>query len=86
MIFELLLTSLQQHDHKCIMFGDLNKCLLQNSHFVDEYYAIVTQNSFSKRLEFTSRVTGTTTTLFDHVTYIERVNFIESCINFSKQY
>ena len=85
-IFELLLTCLQHHDQKCIMFCDFNKSLLQNSQFVDEYYAIITQNSFSKRLEFTSRVTGTTITLFDHVTYNERVNSIESCINFSKQY
>ena len=44
---------------------------------VQQLHKIVTQ-----RLEFPTRVTGTTTMLIDHVLYNERVNSVECCISF----
>ena len=65
--FEILVTCLQQH--KCVIFGDLNKELLQISKSNDKLNAIIAQNGFNHCLVFPSRVTSTNTLLVDCVFY-----------------
>ena len=50
--FKILLTCLQQHDQKIIIFSDFNISSLQNFKFVEKYCAIIAQIGFTQRLVF----------------------------------